>query len=112
MEVRDGANVNDVSRFIRGEKRMTSRWFGALVFFVAAGCGKPASAPPPKPLPASAAGTSSAAGPGVPAAFSGTITHSIELTDEERAAIAKANELSAARDPNNRIHTSLAAGTP
>lgn len=69
-------------------------------------CSKQAPSPATR-LPASAAGTSSAAGPGVPAAFNGTVTHSIKLTDEERAAIDEANGLSEARNAENRIHTSL-----
>lgn len=60
------------------------------------------SAPTPNPngsLPASAAGTPSPSGPGVPADFAGTITDALPLTPEEIAANKAADALAAARNP-------------
>lgn len=82
-------------------------WLLACVL-ASMGCkGSKQARPPAATLGAAAAGSTSSAGPGVPKGFSGTITHSIALTDEERAAIEEANELSQAREAENQIHTSL-----
>lgn len=86
-----------------------------VVFLAAVSCGRSASAPPsspPAPLPAAAAGISSEIGPGIPDGFRGTITHSIELTAAEKAAIENANRLSEARAAHSRIHSSLIGGSP
>ena len=53
-------------------------------------------------LPATAAGTSTSAGPGVPSGFTGTIEDSVPVSDAARAAIAKANALSTARNPEHQ----------
>ena len=50
-------------------------------------------------LPAVAAGTSTADGPGVPDDFTGTISNSMPLTPGEQAAVSAADQLSAARNP-------------
>ncbi len=50
-------------------------------------------------LPAKCAGTSTEGGPGLPYDFSGTVRHSRSLSPEQRAAIARANALAAARNP-------------
>ena len=77
-------------------------WIAVGLFFIACsshepkedGTGSALSA-----LPASAAGTSTESGPGVPADFAGQIRDSIPLTDEERAANAAGDALAAARNP-------------
>lgn len=90
-----------------------ARWKSlGVVFVVLASCGRSTLPPPPKHLPATAAGTSSASGPGVPVGFSGNVTHSIELTDEERTAIERANALASARDPDVEIRTALTEVNP
>jgi len=81
------------------------------LFFV--GC---ASSDPPmdsrtgSALPASAAGTSTEKGPGVPADFAGEIRDSIPLTDYDRRAIAASDELARARNPTSRPRVQLGSG--
>jgi hypothetical protein len=61
-------------------------------------------------LPASAAGTSSEDGPGVPEDFDGMVTATIPLTPEELQAIAAAQALHAARNPPTKSATDLGFG--
>lgn len=61
-------------------------------------------------LPASAAGTSTEAGPGVPEDFAGTISESTPLTQEEIDGLKAADALSAARHPRGSKPTDRGFG--
>lgn len=63
-------------------------------------------------LPASAAGTSTASGPGVPADFTGTIRESMPISAQEQQEIDAANALQAARNPVKQDPVDRGFATP
>lgn len=99
MEVCDSRGTMKVSRLF------VTR---SIVLVVLLGCGKGSSrSGRSEDLPAPTARTSPAPAADVPTAFSGQIRNSIELTDEERTAIGRADELSRVRADQVRVRTSL-----
>jgi hypothetical protein len=61
-------------------------------------------------LNASAAGTSSESGPGVPDDFTGVVTESLPVTKEELDAIAASNALRQLRQPHGKKATDVGFG--
>lgn len=93
---------------------MFRRCFAIAWAIAAVSCGsadvESESSPEPKALPASAAGTSTAEGPGVPADFAGKLDEPKPLTPMEARAVAASRALSEARNPKGQKPTDRGFG--